>query len=505
MTLLSRLAGRRPTGEDGVALVVAVAVAGLVSILCVTLVTVTLSETRGSGRERQRAEAVQFAEGQVDTTLAQIQSSAPTTLPCAGTGQSAVSGPDVIDAATTVTYYDAVGNEVACSAAGPVAEVTSALVSTTATSQALAGAAPAERTVETLVNLTPTVEVDGLDKAIFGNSGVRLANHGEIFGQDGIPDADIYTNGNFVCDNNQQYHGSIYAQGSISMSSTCTVDVDVWAGTGFTANNTGVTIKGDVKVGNGSAAFNAKGATVAGTVTTSGSIAGNAWRGVNCPAKCTEGAAPGMPPAQDFPQLPYDDSVRAAWAAPPPTGGGFVKFKQIDTGCNPTGDSNEPGKWLLDNADNLLGPTILRTSCSIKLQKNSGVLELNDDLVIFADGGFDISNSLTIRSTDDDQRNLYFIQPWDAVAAHPCMSDGIKLENRVTLESTVDLLMYSPCSIRKANNADHFGQVYAGGNAVVDNKLTMHYRPVPVWGIANKQTVLTGYTLDVVYKRENTG
>ncbi len=33
----------------------------------------------------------------------------------------------------------------------------------------------------------------------------------------------------------------------------------------------------------------------------------------------------------------------------------------------------------------------------------------------------------------------------------------------------------------------------------------MYYKPLPVWGIANQNTVLTGYTLDVLYKRENAG
>ncbi len=496
MTLLTRLAGRRPSGEDGVALLVAVGVASLVAILCVTLVTLTVAETRGSGRERQRAEAVQFAEGQVDTTLARIQSSSPSTLPCNGSGQSAVSGPDVIDATTTVTYYDAAGNQVACSAAGPAGQVTSALVSTTATSQALAGAAPAERTVETLIKLTPTVEIDGLDKAIFGNSGVALANNGEVFGQNGLPDADVYTNGSFTCNNNQDFHGSIYAQGQISMASTCTVDVDAWAGTGFRADNTGVTIKGDVKVGNGNAVFNAQGATVAGTVTTSGTITGNQWRTRNCPAKCIQNASPGMPPAQAFPQLTWDGTVQAAWAA-----AGYVNVV-TNNSCNTLGDSNGPGKWIMDNAATLTQPTILRTTCNVKIQKQNNLVALKNNLAVFADGGFEISNSLTIRSTNaSQQRNLYFIQPYNA----PSCGSGVSLDNRVTLEASVDLLLYSKCNVRKANNADHFGQIYAGGTATIDNRLTMYYKPLPVFGIANQQTVLTGYTLDVVYKRENIG
>lgn len=488
-------------GDDGVAMITALGIAVLVGLLTVTLITVSMAETRMSGRDRQRSGAVAFAEGQVDTMLARVQGSSPASLPCSGNSSSEAGGVDTFSTTTSVTYYNAAGAVVPCTTgSGPSAQVAKALITSTAASQALAGAAPAERTVETLVNLKPTVQATGLDKAIFGNAGVQLANHGEVFGQNGIPDADVYTNGNFACNNNQNYHGSIFAQGRIDLSSTCTVDVDAWAGTGFTANNTGVTVKGNVKVGSGNASL-VRNATVAGRVQVSGAVQGG-WRDNNCPAKCTEGATPGMPPAQPFPQLPYDDSVRAKWAAPPPTGGGYTNVES-NNDCNVSGDANGPGRWIMDNGPSLAQPTILTTTCKVIIQRNNNTLQLNNNLAVFADQGVSISNSLTIKSSTSAQRSLYFIQPYNAVTS-PCNSEGITLDNRVTVESTVDLLMYTPCNIRKANNADHFGQIYAGGNAVVDNSLTMYYRPLPVWGISNQTVVLTGYTLDVLYKRENT-
>lgn len=495
-SLWGRIRGRGPAGDEGVALVVAIAVTGLVAILCVTLVTITMAETRGSARERQRAAAVQFAEGEVDTTLAQMQASAPATLPCTGTGQSAVSGPDVIDAATTVTYYNAAGVAVACSeTAGPSGAVTSALISTTATSQALAGTAPAQRTVETLVNLTPTVEANGLDKAIYGQAGIRLSNNAKIFGRNGLPNADLYTNGDFTCNNNQDYQGSVYAKGQIYLASTCTIDVDAWAGTGFTANNTGVTVKGDVKVGNGNATFNAQGATVAGTVSVSGTISQEQWRSRNCPAKCTTGASPGMPPDQSIPELPWNATVEAAWRAK-----GYTVVTVTDCTYSNSANASGPGAWIVNNAATLTQPTVLRTPCEVSMQQNNNRISLKNDLAVFADGGFRIANSLTLQSTNSDVRNLYFIQPYNA----PSCGSGISFDNRVTAESTINLLLYSRCDVRTSNNTDLYGQIYAGGNATIDNSLTLYFRSMPVWGLANAPTVRTGYTLDVVYKRETT-
>lgn len=481
---------RSPAGDEGIALVVSITIIGLVSILMLTMVAYALRESGSSGRERQRASAVMTAEGQVDTMLARIQGATPATLPCAETVTTGSGTPDETTVATTVTYYDASNTVIACPVPATAA-VTSAVVKSQASVTPLANQSQAKRGVESLIQLTPTFN-NGLDEAIFGHSGVRLSNNGTVTGQSGQPDANIYTNGDFVCDNNQRYNGSIIAQGGITLSSTCTVDVDAWSRTGFEATNTGVTVGGRVLVSDGNATL-VQNATVAGTIRTSGSIA---WAACT-PAKCFPNASVQPPPYQDFPVLQWDAATAAEWYA-----AGYTTVV-TNNDCTVSGNSNGPGRWMLDEARNISGKTVLLTDCQVVIKNNGNLIELDDDLAVFAKGGFDFRNSVTIRSEDADQRNLYLVQPYDAVAVHPCTTTGISLQNQVTVEDSVAMLLYSPCSIRKANNADYAGQIYAGGEAVIDNRLVMQYRSLPVWGVTTPTTVVNSYDLDIVYKREN--
>lgn len=489
--LSTGLRGRRSDDDAGVALVVSVALIGLVSILMLTIVGYALRENASSGRDRQRSSAVMTAEGSVDAMLARIQSSAPGSLPCGTQPPVTVAQavPDTLVSTTAVTYYDAAGAQVACGsvATAPVAQ---ARVVSVVESTPVAGRAPARRAMETLVRLTPTF-AHGLDKAIFGSAGVQLANHGEVFGRNGAPDADVYTNGDFTCNNNQRYHGSVYAQGSITLAGTCTIDVDAHARTGFRADNSGVSVSGRVLVSHGGASL-VRHATVSQQVRTSGAIS---WDSCT-PTKCFPATSVEPPPSQPFPVLNWNPTVRAEWAA-----NGYPNVVE-NNDCALTGDANGPGRWIMTNAASTSrGKTVLVTNCQVVIQGNNNTVALAEDLAVFARGGVSFRNSLTIRSTTTAQRRLYLVQPYDSVPS-PCTSDGITLDNRVTIESTVDELIYTPCSIRKANNSDHYGQLYAGGRVVIDNRLTMFYRPLPVWGVTAPTTTVSSYSLDVAYKRE---
>ena len=492
-------------GEDGgVALLAAIALVAISGTLMITMVAYALREARSTGRDRQRSEAVQTAEGAVDLALAKVQNTAPAALPCGASAPTvAAAVADQLSISTTVTYYDAAGATIPC-AGLPTTVATRALVKATSTSSGVAGQSGPTRTVESLVALTPTY-ANGLDKAIFGNTAIQLSNRGEIFGEPGKTNADVYTNGNFICNNNQRYHGSVFAQGSISLASTCTIDDTAWARLGFTAQNPGVTVSGDVRVSQGDA-HSIQQATIGGRVfarTTSGQFC------TTYPSKCSTGAGvTADPPTQAFPAIPKDAYL--AWAAAPAEQGGPYLSEVTKNDCTLNGDSNEPGKWIMDNAAALTQPTILRTRCQVIIQRNNNTIALGDNLGVFAEGGVSFRNSLTIRSTTAAQRYLYLIQPSDSLVQpsnsplpSPCTTDGIVLDNRVTIESTVSELIYTPCNVRKANNSDHYGQIYAGGTATIDNSLTMYYRPLPVWGVVGPTTTVTSYALDIQYKREN--
>lgn len=506
----SSLALRRRAQDDrGIALVVVVALMALVGVMIVMLVSLAIYESRATGRDRQRSSAVMTAEGQVDSLVSQIQTAPLATLPCGAlTPSSASVQSDVMSLSNTVKYFTAAGVEVACSGL-TTTEVAQATIRSTSTSVPLAGQAPAVRTVETLLKLTPTY-ANALSKAIFGDAGITLANHADIYGEAGQMNADVYTNGNVTCNNNQHYYGSIYAQGSVSMSNTCVVEVDVWSKLGYSATNPGVSVNGKVLVSNGNITLN--GSSLGQQARASGTVTGNVCATAG---KCFGGQTVASPPAQPFPQYNWNSIVQAAWVAQ----GYTVKVFPDDAAGYPCGmysgpDQNYNGsvdnvaRWVYEElaASRLTQKTVIYANCPtqpFKVQRNHSEIALNNDLAIFDTGGFNFSNNTTIKSSTTTQHLLYLVQPYNSVSTHPCTADGISLDNQVTIEDTINELLYSPCSIRKANNSTHYGQIYGGGNVTVDNRLTMYYRPLPVFGLVATGQQVEHYAADILYKREN--
>lgn len=475
----------RVTRDDaGVALVVSIALMGLATVLMLTMITLTVRESRQTSRDRSRAVAVTSAEGAVDLALTRIQEAAVTGLPCTSTVSKTDSKPETMAITTTVSYFDAAGAALACPPPSTVV-ASQALIKSVSVATPAGGGAEVRRTVETLVALKPKFTTD-LNKAIFGNAGVQVANNFELYGQAG-PDADVYTNGSFVCSNNEHFRGSVVAQGSITLQNTCTIDVNAWAKTGFTSSHTGARVSGDVLVSNGNAEISAGsvgGKVKAVTITPASYCTSN-------PGKCVTGTtAAAVPPAEIFPQIAGDESTLDAWRAE-----GFTVVYKND--CASTG-ANNPGKWIAANADKLTGKTLVRTTCQVSFATNVKTVSQNYDLAVFADGGFDVANTLTFQSTDTTRRNLYFIQPYGSSCG------GISLSNQVTMATTVSVLLYSPCDIHKANQSDIYGQVYAGGTAYIDNKTNATYTPLPVFGATATRFVIS-YSADVLYKRENVG
>ena len=503
--------GGRWTGvrdDRGIALVVAIALAGLVATLMVVMVTVAIHENRSSGRDRQRSVGVMTAEGQVDTLISNIQSAPPATLPCGPqTAVTATVKSDEMTLANTITYYNAAGNQVSCAALLPPlnTEVASAKITSTSTSKPLAGQPPAVRKIETLVHLNATY-ANGMNRAIFGGAGVTLSNHADIYGENGLPNADVYTNGDVTCNNNQQYHGSIFSQGSVSMSNTCVVYVDVYAKTGFTATNPGVSVNGKVTVSDGSISFGP--GSLGQQARARDSVTGNVCATAG---KCFGGdttLAP--PPYQAFPQYNWDTTTKTAWQN---DGYAVVNLPTAAYPCGNYGGTagglngkvDGVAHWIYDNQATM-GNTVIYADCPASDPANAvkfqGInISLNANLAVFATAGFNFSGNTQIASNSATHRLLYLIQPYNSVP-QPCTADGISLNNQVTVADTIDDLLYSPCNIRKANNSTHYGQIYAGGKVIIDNNLTMYYRPLPLPNDPSVGHVVEKYSVDILYKRE---
>lgn len=475
--------------DSGVAIVITMAVAMLIAVLMVIVITVAIRESNASGRDRQRSAAVTTAEGQVDSLVAGITGTPVGGLPCGVLPASnQVVGPDGLTFTRAVTYFAADGSQITNCAgmqAGTVAAASAKIV-VTSVSGSLAGQAPARRTVETLLNLTPVIH-NSMQKAIFGNAGVNAS--GNLSVTSGAKNADVYTNGDFVCNGNEVYQGNLTAAtGSITMQNSCQVIGNVSALSGLISTNGHPTIGGKAVVTNGNMSLGGIYIAGVGAARASGTVTGTACA---TPGTCVSNVTTLAPLQQEpFPEL--------------------TKANQIDWFVNKQGytevDVTDPTAWLMANGATMTSDTVLVTTNRMTMSQPVNNLALNRNVAILADGGFDIQKAKDILSTTSASRNLYFIQPYDAVTTHPCYSNyGVQISNLVTMDATINDLVYTPCNVYKANQGVHQGQVYGGGIVTLDNNTSLAFVPLPTGNVDYATVLIDSYSTNIVYTRENVG
>ena len=479
---------RTGSADAGVTLVIAMMVMGVVSTLSVLVVTVAIRTNQDSGRDRQRTVTVNAAEAGVDASYAQIQASG-VTLPCRwpATGTSSVkAAPDTATSYATISYFNAAGTPMTCTAGTlnvSAVKPATAVIDGLGSAQPIAGQPVKQRHMQALVNLTP-VYGDSLNKAIFADSSLAFNNQTTLVGNSG-PDADVYTNGNFTCANNQNFAGSVLAQGSITIQGTCTIAGDAWAKLNV-SNSSGSngSIGGRVLSSSGAITL-PNNFSVNGTLLAAGSIT---WGGCSASGKCFPNTSVAAPQSFPFPILRGDAPTMQAWRDQ-----GYTVF--YDNVCGSI-------KANIINVYAKKGSkTLVNTTCAVNFAGDKDI-PLSNDLAIFAYGGFSSSQQVSFASNSSTMRNLHWVVPADAVTSRPCATPGVTTDNQFNFAATVNMLVYSPCNISFANNADHLGQVFGGSNVAINNQFTMQFRPVPVWGVDPTSLPLLSYKIDIVYKRE---
>lgn len=488
--------------DDGIALMMSLSVMAISLVLALVAAKVATSTSQSSGHDRQRVTAIDAAEAGVDQSYALIQS-AGTNLPCSTSGT--ISGAsDNPSYSVTITYYDSQSDALAQNdpmSCPTTSQPTWAVITSTGKpAHQLAGTVPAIRKMQSLVRLT-ALHADGFTNAVYGESGLSFQNQATITGHVGA-DADLYTNGNFSCNNNQSYAGTIYSQGSINFTQ-CSVQGDLYAKNAVTVQNNS-SIGGKVLAAGGGATLSSN-ATVSGTVTASGTVS---WTGCTS-TKCISNANVPPPPSQPMPQFdqtgPYGtDSTwfENQWAALGYTN--YLPTTQWD--CNAPGDGQpkdaNPTYWILDYASGLSQPTQLHTACAINF---SGVktVKLGSNLAIFANGGFSSTQQATWSSTNSSQtRLLYWIAPFNTALSNNCSAPGISTDQNFGTSNSVNMLLYAQGPINFSNNGTHIGQIYSGCTVTINNNYNLQYDPMPIAGVDPATTPVQGYAVDVGFKRE---
>ncbi|WP_225754485.1 hypothetical protein [Actinotalea sp. Marseille-Q4924] len=346
------------------------------------------------------------------------------------------------------------------------------------------------------MRLTPSYGND-LDKAIFGNAGVVVQNNGTITTPDGQPNADVYSNGNVICDGNQTYQGSIQAKGSITLStgSSCVVAVDAHAGLGITANDPSAVINGRALAAGGNIVI--KGhlgqyAQAKSPFTATGS-------GCTPATKCQTVADVPMPPSETFPEITWT-KVGSAWQSEL----GFTNIVTDPVTCGvpgPGDKTDKVGEWIKNNASSLPGNTVLISTCANPIYMSGVDLSFNANFAVFAKGGIKLEGNPIVKSTSTTARNLYLMHPYDSTCTAGV--PGIDIGNNVAFTTTANVMLYSPCDIQKRNQTDVMGQIYSGGTAYLSNKTAMTFVMLPMAGVDVVTSTIEYYNLEILYKREN--
>src|SRR5437588_4210572 len=237
----------RNRDERGIAMVTAILVSAVILTLSITAASISIHNTDQSGLDRRRTSVIAAADAGLDSSISLLVAKPMDQLPCSLSGTMQTSPAQQYD--VTVSYYSQIGtyaqSPIPCSSSTGVSSTCNgatqygqcpyrAVLTSTGRSLPLTITPGGKRTMQAEVRLSPTYA--SLSQAIFSNSTPSIANNTVINGYQGN-DANIYTNANFVCSNSVTDHGSVYAQGTGTLSQTCHVGGDFWANGSISMSN----------------------------------------------------------------------------------------------------------------------------------------------------------------------------------------------------------------------------------------------------------------------------
>lgn len=484
----------QPRDEQGMAMIIAILCMMVLTMFAVSAVALSAHSLNTTAVDRKRTQAIGAAEAGIDITLQNIASAPP--LPCAASS-SLGTGPTQSSYSVTVTYYDGSGTALACTpGSGPAGTPASALLSSTGTTNA---AFYGNRTMQAFVKLSAVNAAFGV--AIFANGTLTTSNQTTINGN-GANNANVYTNTNYVCGNNEMVFGNVYAQGDITASNTCSASGDWWAKGSVTSTGNG-TVGGSVYAAGattGSPGNISMGITsVAGNAVATGSISPTpCGPGNKIAGTCSSHGYPGLPPMKTFPVLDWNSS---AWTT--------AGYAITDDRGNCTGSLS---KLYTDLAAMALvtstTPTVFLADCPVDWGKNTW--NFNTDVAVWSNAGMGSANQVKLQSATSTAHNFYMIVPYHNFGTTTPVTTNcdISFTNNTSLgipTGPLNVFVYTPCNMTINNNQTLTGQLFSGNAMTINNRYNMGFRPVAPPGSAVAGLNGISYLAALEYQREVVG
>jgi hypothetical protein len=505
--------------DDGSALVVALAVA----VIGIGLATVVASQAiivmHDASRDRVRTVEIHSAESALDGTFKVLETGTPcqTTI-AVGTGSQAV------NVAVDIAYYSSTA-ELTCTAGTLSGKPVKAVVTSSAVpTSGNINNAGTQRQIQATVNLVPLTQPSA-GAALFAGGSLGASNSGIIEPIDPAHPVQVWIeNSNWNCANTYKIDGDlIVPDGSINMSNSCLITGNAWAKSGFQASNT-VRISKNLVVYNGSLGAS-NNVYFGGNVSVGGAISDTwSWthgitvKGTVCSTNV--GSPCGTLPIYTHRGLPEVDYKPTDWS-------GYNTKTMTDFGSDVVSQLTFTNSWAkpqylshpcsMDNTlpDPVIFPSgnatyDLRT-CSFS-SSNTRTFVLNGDVAIFAKS-FTTSNQFLIKSGDGKPHSIWFIVPDGGTANNKieeCSSRGsytpgnVQFSNQTTIQSPIQIFVYSPCDVTISNDTALIGQIY-GRNIQTSNNFHLIYSGMGIPGVdlgGVTTTATGGYAVQIVNKHE---
>lgn len=446
----------RSTDDDaGIALVIAVGLTLAMLLLAAVMAGLAVHNISLSALDRSRVQSTSGAEGVIDETDLTLQGSPPSLLPCTLT-QTMPNGEKVNE---SVAYYSAypptAASALTCTpGAGTTVPPAGAILLATGTTPPATGGLRAVETIEQQVQLSTVSQP--FTNALFSRLTLSNQRTLTVYGQKGN-NGDVYTGGNWVCQQGDTIYGSVDAQGYADLGGNCHVAGDVWANGPILATNA------DSIGGNATSSTSCIGLNGASACTVSGGgtppapgggrggggnqgaiIAGNATSGTTCTYSSQACAAPDVtgtvtqnhtspsPPTQAFPIVAFNPSDWTSQGYTVDTFSGSSACSQaemaIDSGfgttptvVNVTEDCpliwSRSGPGLSSGG----GPKTASGSCP----GGSGFgISLSANLAIVTNGPIFLDHDVTFCSTSSPTPSLFLLVPDTAANQQACVYAG---------------------------------------------------------------------------------
>ncbi len=293
-----------------------------------------------------------------------------------------------------------------------------------ASSPGVAGATSGDATViEAIFALETIPGVYPSGAAIYMHGGVTFKNNADLLVSEGGMAAIQVKDGNVTCSNNTVIQGDVVVENGNLDIVACTISGNAW-------------VKGSAKLGT------ITGNLSAGSVNNQSGVKGTYTQG---------GTMPSIPDWVDLKYVPGD----------------WVDSDGVAYKVTPIGADCKISPTMLATASNGGKPVIINAlgTCSTGVTA-SGNVNLTSDTVIFASRFNFAQFGVTWKSSNTQQRKLWFITPDNTANNMPdCGGQGnFEMKNNFVIDKNyVSAMVYTPCEFDAKNNFEWRGQIYANG------------------------------------------